>query len=41
MRGWALTNYIIDQEDESIWKILAMENSMLHIGFTTQGIFPQ
>ena len=26
---------ISDQEDESIWKILAMENALLGIGFTT------
>ena len=32
---------IIDQEDESIWKILAMENWLQDIGFATYGIIPQ
>ena len=30
-----------DQEDENIWKILAMENWLPDIGFKTQGIIPQ
>ena len=32
---------ITDQEDESIWKILAMESWLPDIGFKTYGIIPQ
>ena len=32
---------ISDQEDEGIWKILAMENQLPDIGFKTIGIIPQ
>ena len=28
-------NYYNDKEDESIWKILAVENQLPHIGFKT------
>ena len=30
-----------DQEDESIWKILAMQKWLPDIGFKTLGIIPQ
>ena len=31
--AWA--NYYSDKEDESIWKIFAIENQLLDIGFKT------
>ena len=37
----SLSLIISDQEDEGIWKILAMENRIPFIGFVTQVIIPQ
>ena len=39
MGGYLLI--ISDQEDETLWKILAMKNLLPDIGFTKQDIIPQ
>ena len=38
---WAVSLIISDQEDESMWKILAMKNWLPDIALKTQGIIQQ